>query len=245
MPAPPVVPAGALNYWEAAYFTAEEKRENEKTCFGTSAGLDRRRGLRGRPACCTKPGLHKGAGGGQPRRQLDRLLHRRRGGYASENTSDPLGIKGGFAGGTVGYNWQFGTIVAGLEADGAWADVSNSTTIAGITVAAKVDALATLRGRVGVAFDQVLFYGTGGLALADTTVSASALGVTFSDSKTLTGWTVGAGAEWMFMPHWSLKAEYLYRSFGGQTFFATQFPPGIATGTLNVNSGQVGVNFHF
>ena len=95
------------------------------------------------------------------------------------------------------------------------------------------------------AFDQVLFYGTGGLALADTTVSASALGVTFSDSKTLTGWTVGAGAEWMFMPHWSLKAEYLYRSFGGQTFFAAQFPPGIATGTLNVNSGQVGVNFHF
>jgi outer membrane immunogenic protein len=167
------------------------------------------------------------------------------GGYASENTSDPLGIKGGFAGGTVGYNWQFGTIVAGLEADGAWADVNNSTTVAGITVAAKVDALATLRGRVGVAFDQVLFYGTGGLALADTTVSASALGLTFSDSKTLTGWTVGAGAEWMFMPHWSLKAEYLYRSFAGQTFFAAQFPPGIATGTLNVNSGQVGVNFHF
>jgi outer membrane immunogenic protein len=167
------------------------------------------------------------------------------GGYGSENTSDPLGIKGGFGGGTVGYNWQFGTIVTGVEADGAFGDVSSSTTITGVAVAAKVDALATVRGRVGVAFDQFLLYGTGGLALADAKVSASALGVGISDSRTLTGWTVGAGVEWMFMPRWSVKAEYLYRSFGGQTFFAAQFPPGFTTGTLSVNSGQVGVNFHF
>ncbi len=98
---------------------------------------------------------------------------------------------------------------------------------------------------MGAAFDQVLLYGTGGLALADAKLGASVLGVGISDSKTLTGWTVGAGVEWMFMPRWSVKAEYLYRSFGGQTFFAAQFPPGIATGSLNVNSGQVGVNFHF
>jgi outer membrane immunogenic protein len=167
------------------------------------------------------------------------------GGYASENTSDPLGIKGGFGGGTIGYNWQFGTFVVGLEADGAAADVNNSATVSGITVSAKVDALATVRGRAGVAFDQVFFYGTAGLALADTKVGASALGVGISDSKTMTGWTAGAGAEWMFMPHWSLKAEYLFRSFGSQTFFATLIPPGVPTGTLNVNSGQVGVNYHF
>ena len=49
----------------------------------------------------------------------------------------------------------------------------------------------------------------------------------------------------MFLPRWSFKAEYLYRSFGGQTFFAAQFPPGIQTGTLNINSGQVGINYHF
>ncbi|HLX16291.1 MAG TPA: outer membrane protein [Bradyrhizobium sp.] len=161
------------------------------------------------------------------------------GGYAAENTSDPLGIKGGFGGGTVGYNWQFGTIVAGLEADGAFADVTSSATIAGVTATAKIDALATVRGRVGVAFDQVLLYGTGGLALADTKLSATALGITLSDNKTQTGWTLGAGAEWMFMPHWSLKAEYLYRRFDSVTFF------GVSTGTLAVNSGQVGVNFHF
>ena len=167
------------------------------------------------------------------------------GGYASENTSDPLGIKGGFGGGTVGYNWQFGTFVAGIEADGAFGDVKSSATALGITATAKVDALATVRGRVGVAFNQVLLYGTGGLALTDTKVTATNGVVAFSDSKTQTGWTVGAGLEWMFIPRWSLKAEYLYRRFDSQTFFATQFPPGVSTGTLAINSGQVGVNFHF
>lgn len=167
------------------------------------------------------------------------------GGYAAENTSDPLGVKGGFGGGTVGYNWQFSTIVAGIEADGAFGDINNSATLAGVTVGAKVDALATVRGRIGVAFDQVLLYGTAGLALADTKVSATAPGLTISDSKTQAGWTAGAGIEWMFMPRWSLKAEYLYRSFASQTFFAAQIPGGVSTGTLNINSGQVGVNFHF
>ena len=51
------------------------------------------------------------------------------GGYGSENTSDGLGIKGGFGGGTVGYNWQFGALVAGFEADGGFADINNSTAV--------------------------------------------------------------------------------------------------------------------
>src|SRR5207248_3608103 len=50
------------------------------------------------------------------------------GGYASESTSDPIAVKGGFGGGTVGYNWQFGTIVAGIEADGAFGSIRASAT---------------------------------------------------------------------------------------------------------------------
>jgi outer membrane immunogenic protein len=115
------------------------------------------------------------------------------GGYAAEATSDPLAIKGGFAGGTLGYNWQFGTVVAGLEIDGAWADISRTATAVGITASDKLQALSTIRGRVGMAFDQVLLYGTGGFALADEKVSATALGITLSDSQTRTGWTIGAG----------------------------------------------------
>ena len=162
------------------------------------------------------------------------------GGYASENTSDGPGIKGGFGGGTVGYNWQFSNIVAGIEADGAFADVSSSITALGITATAKVDALATVRGRIGVAFDQVLLYGTGGLALADSKVSVSGSGITLSDTKTQTGWAAGAGVEWMFLPRWSLKAEYLYRRFDSVTLFG-----GISTGSSALNSGQFGVNYHF
>src|SRR5258708_25329668 len=161
------------------------------------------------------------------------------GGYAAEATSDPLAIKGGFAGGTLGYNWQSGMFVAGIEADGAWADISSSVSLLGVTATAKVDALATVRGRVGVAFDQVMLYGTAGLALADTKVSVTALGVTLSDSKTQTGWTAGAGVEWMFIPRWSLKAEYLYRRFDSVTLF------GFSTGKVAVNSGQFGINWHF
>jgi outer membrane immunogenic protein len=168
------------------------------------------------------------------------------GGYASQTGGD-LNIKGGFGGGTVGYNWQFGMLVAGIEADGAFGSVrasaTETVTVAGVTVSGtgtdKVDALATVRGRVGVAFDQVLLFGTGGFALANEKVSATALGITVSDSRTQTGWTVGAGVEWMFMPRWSLKAEYLYRRFDNTTLF------GMPAGTLALNSGQVGVNFHF
>jgi outer membrane immunogenic protein len=46
--------------------------------------------------------------------------------------------------------------------------------------------------------------------------------------------------EWMFTPHWSLKAEYLYRRFDSVTFFGV-----VPTGTLAVNSGQFGFNYHF
>jgi outer membrane immunogenic protein len=166
------------------------------------------------------------------------------GGYGSENTSDTLGIKGGFGGGTVGYNWQFGTLVAGIEVDGAWANVSASASmqeplVGLVTATAKVDALATVRGRIGAAFDQILLYGTGGLALSDAKASGTALGITVSDNKTQTGWVAGVGAEWMFMPRWSVKAEYLYRRFDSVTLF------GVSTGALAVNSGQFGANFHF
>jgi outer membrane immunogenic protein len=155
-------------------------------------------------------------------------------GWDSGNSS------GGFGGGTIGYNWQMSNLVLGLEADVAGADISAGATIPGFASAsAKIDALGTVRGRVGVAFDQVLLYGTGGYAWADTKVSASVLTLGVSDSKVLNGWTAGAGVEWMFAPRWSLKGEYLYRSFSSTTFASIPF------GTLNINSGQVGVNYHF
>lgn len=161
------------------------------------------------------------------------------GGGAWENASDPR-MQGGFVGGTAGYNWQTGNIVFGIEADGAWADVSASTTALGITVASKTDALGTVRGRIGWAVNNVLLYGTGGYAWIDNKITLSALGVSVSESKFHSGWTVGAGVEAFFAPQWSVKGEYLYRSLGGETYFGA-----IPTGTLNFHTVQVGVNYHF
>jgi outer membrane immunogenic protein len=160
------------------------------------------------------------------------------GGYASEDSS-AFSMKGGFAGGTVGYNWQTGNIVYGLEADAGWADVSASVSGFGLTAKSKVDALGTVRGRVGFAVDQVLFYGTGGYAWVDNKLSLSALGVTVSQSNFHSGWTVGAGIEAFFAPQWSVKGEYLYRSLGSENYF------GVRSGDLNLHSVQVGVNYHF
>jgi len=168
------------------------------------------------------------------------------GGYAKENTSDIGAISGGFAGGTAGYNWQSGNLVFGIEADAAWSDVGATASIPGLVSASdKIRDMGTVRGRIGYAFDQVLVYGTGGYAWADNQLSATALGVSISDSHIHSGWAAGAGVEVMFAPKWSVKAEYLYRSFASQNYFTGVIPAGVASGTLNVNSVQVGVNYHF
>ncbi len=104
------------------------------------------------------------------------------GGYAGENSSADPKMSGGFAGGTVGYNWQSSNIVFGLEADGGWADVNASATAFGITGTSRINELGTVRGRLGFAVNQVMFYGTGGYAWIDNKLSFSGLGASASES---------------------------------------------------------------
>ena len=175
------------------------------------------------------------------------------GGWGHSHWNNGVGstdVSGGLAGVTAGYNWQTGNVVFGVEADGAWADVSASATGATVvpgfgvvtaTASSKTDALGTVRGRVGYAVNNVLFYGTGGYAWIDNKITLSALGVSASDSKFHSGWTVGAGVEAFIAPQWSIKGEYLYRSLGGETYFTGALP----TGTLNFHTVQFGVNYHF
>ncbi|MEY9752740.1 outer membrane protein [Bradyrhizobium yuanmingense] len=172
------------------------------------------------------------------------------GGGAWEASSGDPKMQGGFVGGTAGYNWQTGNVVFGIEADGAWADVSASATgavfvpgvgVVAATASSKTDAMGTVRGRIGWAVNNVLLYGTGGYAWIDNKLSFTALGATISESKFHSGWTVGAGVEAFFAPNWSVKGEYLYRSLGGETYFSGAVP----TGTLNFHTVQVGVNYHF
>jgi outer membrane immunogenic protein len=95
-------------------------------------------------------------------------------------------------------------------------------------ISAKLDWLATLRGRLGWAYDRYLVYATGGVAFGgvdasgDITVSCNGcpvigtqtLSFATSDRKTHVGWTAGAGVEGMITSDWSAKLEYLYTDLG-------------------------------
>jgi outer membrane immunogenic protein len=164
------------------------------------------------------------------------------GGYA---TVDGGGFDGGFAGGTVGYNWQQGPVVFGIEADAAWADLSANGFVPGVlgSFNSKIEDMGTVRGRIGYAFGPALLYATGGYAWAENKLTNTFGPFSTSDSQFLNGWTVGAGVEYMFVPKWSLKAEYLYKSFGSENYSTLTVP--VSSGTLNLHSVQVGVNYHF
>jgi outer membrane immunogenic protein len=112
-------------------------------------------------------------------------------------------------------------------------DSSSSNEVATISATNKVDWLGTVRGRLGyLVTPKWLIYGTGGLAYGHASSSTSislapvaGLGGGFASSATSgafsgtrVGWTAGAGAEYMFLPNWTVKAEYLHYDLGSVTY---------------------------
>jgi iron complex outermembrane receptor protein len=123
-----------------------------------------------------------------------------------------FGTSGFVFGGTVGGNYQIGSLVFGVEADGDWADASGFGTFTATSLCTggcltKNTWFSTVRGRAGYAFDRYLVYGTAGAAFGNVQANFSNDPVS---SATKTGWTVGAGVEVGFARNWSAKAEYLF-----------------------------------
>ena len=147
----------------------------------------------------------------------------------SNSNVDPKGILGGVQ---TGYNWQTGQFVYGVEAD--WQASGANDTFAAFKFSNPW--FGTVRGRFGYAMDNVLFYGTGGLAYGSTRVAL--LGS--SESRTSAGWTVGAGAEVGLTDHWSVKAEYLFFDLGEERYGLTGL-----NHDLRSNLFRLGVNFRF
>jgi len=138
------------------------------------------------------------------------------GGFGRSSFSAPFptgsfDTSGGLAGGTLGYNWQAGQIVFGVEGDGDWSDIRGSTPCAGTTCSVRNDWLATARGRLGYAFDRFLPYVTGGAAFGNINNSIAGVG---SADQSRAGWTLGGGLEYALGGPWSIKAEYLYVDLG-------------------------------
>ena len=177
------------------------------------------------------------------------------------------GVTGGAQ---LGYNWQIGSLVTGLEADIQGSDITGSARATSILTdrgipdpsgsflssESKLSWFGTVRGRLGVTVTpNLLLYGTGGLAYGG--VEASANWFQFVDeqapahvSKTKVGWTAGAGAEWMFARNWSAKLEYLYVDLGSESAIGdfTPVDPVFKVGytwRFRENIARVGVNYHF
>jgi outer membrane immunogenic protein len=180
-------------------------------------------------------------------------------GFAPTGGSKTLG-DGFTIGGTLGYNYQIGSFVAGLEADLNYVDLGKKSTsvIGSLSTTLSQDAsyLGTVRGRLGVAFDRLLIYATGGLAYGDqdASTSISGLGRTWAGSKSTTrfGYTVGAGLEYAIDRNWSAKIEYLYYDLGKSDYTSPQITgaalPGVFGTTRAENKGNLvraGINYRF
>ncbi len=153
-------------------------------------------------------------------------------GYQSgEMTNNPTEPSGGVLGVQAGYNWQSGQFVFGGETD--------------LQLSGADDVLApwkfsnpwfgTLRARLGYAANNILVYGTGGLAYGGIELQSAGL----TQDKTHYGWTLGVGAEVGLTPNWTAKVEYLYIDLTDRPYFI-----GTSNG-LESNFLRLGVNYRF
>ena len=125
-------------------------------------------------------------------------------------------VEGFMFGGLAGWELRRGGVVAGVEADIAFANIDGVNTVA--STSADIKWLASIRGRL--AFDAgsiVTVYGTGGLAFAHMDAAVATL-TPSSDSSTLTGYAVGGGIEARLMENLSGRIEYLYYDFNQADF---------------------------
>ena len=155
--------------------------------------------------------------------------------------------KGGVFGGQVGYNWQWGPAVGGLELDFSGADIKETSTFFipipiltrfTFTREAKIDELASVRGRLGyLLFPNLLLYGTAGVGWGHSQLNTTQLDnisgtlVSSTSFSNEIGWVAGAGGEWKFWDHWLLRGEWLHYDFSWHNDNATPnfFFPGVIT----------------
>jgi outer membrane immunogenic protein len=164
------------------------------------------------------------------------------------------GVKGG---GHLGCNYQTNQFVFGIEGDFEGTSIDHRFVIGppffDTTSTERVRWQGSIRGRLGIAVDHWLFYGTGGLAFAsfnDTycTIRGGTTCAFFdSVSSTRTGGTVGAGIEYAFGNNWSTRIEYRYTRFSNHTNVLNNFlaPPGTSIDHDSENAVRWGLTYRF
>jgi outer membrane immunogenic protein len=160
--------------------------------------------------------------------QRDRLHETVRGTNVTSNFSpvDAAKPDGAKLGGYLGCNWQWGgPWVVGIEGDAEFADVGGRANYINTGTPpdfyrAHTDFQGSVRARLGYAVDRSLFYITGGGAWADvkhTYVVGAVPTINESFTKTMGGWTIGAGWEYALAANWIGRVEYRYADFGSVT----------------------------
>ena len=176
------------------------------------------------------------------------------------NRPTAIGVLGG---GQIGYNFQTGDWVYGLETDFDFASARHTTTGADTyafagnwTARTGIQDLGTVRLRLGYTFDRALIYATGGLAygkVSDNFQAGNSGGATYNwsgDPGWRTGYTVGGGLEYALSQSLSIKGEGLFYDLGTKNEF-TVLPVGANFGVTGVADhmngvvGRIGLNYHF
>jgi opacity protein-like surface antigen len=183
--------------------------------------------------------------------------------------------KGVIGGGHVGYNLQINQWVIGLEGAVDGTTLSRNVLIAApdntgaidpntglpfpggtVTGTVRSGIQGSIRGRVGIAWDRLLIYGTGGVAFGGFTTElqlsgTDAAGPFFasgSRSSTRVGWTAGGGVEYAINAHWSVRADYRYSDFGRIRDLPAATVAGLSLSAnrhLAQNQVQVGFSYKF
>lgn len=150
---------------------------------------------------------------------------------------------GGFTGGILGgYNIQLGSVVAGIEADLAWANLDGDENAAGVEATAGHDWLASVRGRLGYASESWLVYATAGFAFTEVSLDVTDGATVAKDSARPAGFVYGAGAEYAISPQLSLRGEILRYNFEDMDF---KIPGGAISAEPDVTTVRAGLSLRF
>jgi outer membrane immunogenic protein len=164
---------------------------------------------------------------------------------------DPSGVIGG---GFVGYNWQVSNIVLGIEADWQAADLNDSGTFANsvgalYTIGTSVKDYGSVRGRLGLALDRWMVFGTAGWAWGswNTSYGFAGAGAPFvtMNVDSSDGWTAGAGVEYAFTNNFLGRVEYRYTDLGRASFVNLATNSAELGNRVTINDVRVGIAYKF
>ena len=168
-------------------------------------------------------------------------------------------VTGPFAGGFIGGNYQFNQFVAGVEGDWQRSNLAgNDQTLAPLglagvfpggpfTIATTVKDYDSIRGRLGIAFDRFLVFGTGGWAWGDPSISCALLGSApfVSNGGNSNGWTAGVGVDYAFTDHVFGRIEYRYTNLGIPSFVNVAANSADAGNRVPISDMRVGIAYKF